>query len=249
VRARWTSVVDGTPKPFVHPLCTPSGTVLTRVSPPDHPWHRGLWFTVKYVDGDNFWEEVPPFGTQVQDGDQVRWLRPDGSVALRERRRLTAAILGHDAWALDWSSDLDPVTDVVLDRTPYTTWGGYGGLTLRGAGTWTDTRLLLADGTTASRVTGERAPWASLSGPHGGVAVLDAPTNPRAPTPWYGSTRSAVYGGDDWSNFLNAAFLFHAPLAVAAGDTLRFRYRVVVHDGHWEGDRVAAAYEAWDPQP
>ena len=33
---------------------------------------------------------------------------------------------------------------VVLDRTPFTTWGGYGGLAFRGAGDWTDTRILLA---------------------------------------------------------------------------------------------------------
>ena len=35
------------------------GVVLTQVEPADHPWQRGLWFVVKYVDGDNFWEELP----------------------------------------------------------------------------------------------------------------------------------------------------------------------------------------------
>ena len=40
--------------------------MLTRVEPPDHPWQRGVWFVVKFVDGDNFWEELDPPGYGVQ---------------------------------------------------------------------------------------------------------------------------------------------------------------------------------------
>jgi hypothetical protein len=245
---RWAYVLDAAPKPYIHPLVTPGGTVLTRVSPADHPWHRGLWFTIKYLDGENFWEEEAPFGLQRQSGDEVEWVRADGTVAVRERRRLDEVPLDDEAWALDWSSNLEADADVVLDRTPFTTWGGYGGLSLRGAGDWTDTRLLLGDGTTARRVTGTPSRWCDLSGPGGGVAVFDAPGNPRAPSPWYGSTRSALYG-EEWSNFLNAAFLFHEPLTLVAGQPLHFRYRLVVHDGQWEADRVTAAYDAWTPAP
>ena len=71
------------------------------------------------------------------------------------------------------------------------------------------------------------------------------PGNPRHPVPWYGSTRAATYGDEGWSNFLNAAFLWDAALAVAGGATLPFRYRVVVHDGSWTADRCAEAWERW----
>ena len=58
-------------------------------------------------------------------------------------------------------------------------------------------------------------------------------SNRRHPVPFYGSTRAATYG-EGWSNFLNAAFLLHEPLDVAAGEALRIRHRVVVHDGAWD---------------
>ena len=77
-----------------------------------------------------------------------------------------------------------------------------------------------------------------------GIAMLDHPENPRHPVPFYGSTRAATYG-EGWSNFLNAAFLFHEPLDVGAGEPLRIRHRVVVHDGVWDAERVEAAWSGW----
>ena len=98
----------------------------------------------------------------------------------------------------------------MLDRTPFTTWGGYSGLALRGRPDWTDTRFLVADGTAHDRVLGMPSPWCDLSGhvdgTTAGVLVLDGPSNPRHPVPWYGSTKADTYGDEGWSNFVNAAF-------------------------------------------
>src|ERR1017187_5766043 len=44
-------------KPFFHPLALPGGSPLTWQSPPDHVWHYGLWFSWKYLNGVNYWEE------------------------------------------------------------------------------------------------------------------------------------------------------------------------------------------------
>ncbi|MHC4742714.1 MAG: ThuA domain-containing protein, partial [Planctomycetota bacterium] len=46
-------------KPYFHPLALADGTVLTWDSPPDHPWHHGLWFSWKHINGLNYWEEDP----------------------------------------------------------------------------------------------------------------------------------------------------------------------------------------------
>ncbi len=251
-------------RPYVHPLRTPAGHTLTRNAPEDHPWHHGLWFTIKFVNEENFWEEYDAYGvlrhdaepTLTEDGDVVTvaggltWTRPDReTLALREDRRWTYRPLDDDAYALDFETRLVAPTDVVYDRTPFTTWGGYGGLALRGAGDWHDTRLLLDDGEARERALGERSAWCALDGLVGeddapvGIAVLAAPESPRHPTPWYASTRAATYGDEGWSNFLNAAFLWDEALSVSADEALSFAYRVIVHDGTWDRDRVAAAHD------
>jgi hypothetical protein len=249
---RWTYNADHRKRPNVHPVAAPSGAVLTRDAPPDHPWHHGLWFTIKFVNEENFWEEAPPYGVlRHVDPSTVHWIRPDReTVAMVDRREIVEVDLGaDDAYAIDWSITLEPQTDVVLDRTPFTTWGGYGGLAVRGRGDWTDTRLLLDDGSVHERVLGARSAWCDLSGAvDGGAAgllLLDDPANPRHPVPWYGSTRAATYGDEGWSNFLNAAFLWDDPMPVPAGARIPFRFRIVVHDDVWDADRCAQEWDRW----
>ena len=251
------------PRPFVHPLTTPAGAVLSVEAPADHPWHHALWFTIKFVNGENFWEEYGEFGTlrttDVQESDhtvtaQLEWIAPDGeSVRLREIRTITTSPIDAGAYAIDWYEELSVPVDTVLDRTPFTTWGGYGGLTLRGAPTWTDTVIRLDDGIERERTLGEPSQWLAIDGQaHEGVATpqpagvifLDDPQSPRAPTPWYASTRAATYG-EGWANFVNAAFLWDAPLELLADTPLPLRYRVIVHDGEWDVDRIRAEYARW----
>jgi hypothetical protein len=259
----WSMVWDA-PRPFVDPVLTPAGARLTVEAPADHPWHHALWFTIKFVNGENFWEEYGEFGTlRTRDVTElatggtraiIDWVRPDGAtVALTETRTLTPITLGDHAYAIDWAEELVPVADTELDRTPFTTWGGYGGLTLRGSPDWHDTKLLLPDGSVQDRLLGERAEWCALAGfaPGAdgrdgacGVVIADHPANPRFPTPWYGSNRAETYG-DGWANFLNAAFLWEEPLSVDAGTPLRLRHLVIVHDGPLPAAEITEIVSDW----
>ena len=219
----------------------------------DHPWHHTLWFTIKFVNGENFWEEYgrvrraaprrPDHGaldpSRSRDG---RHRRSPLDRRGRPRRRRTRT-------HIDWTITLEPrsTSSSTARRSP------------RGAGTeaspcgvapdWTDTRLLLADGSSHDRVLGEPSRWCDLSGTvegsTAGALLLDGPRNIRHPVPWYGSTRAATYGDEGWSNFLNASFLWAEPLAVAAGDALELSYRIVVHDGMWDVDRCASEWDRW----
>jgi hypothetical protein len=249
---RWTYVWSARRRPFVHPLTTPSGLLLTRDAPDDHPWHHGMWFTIKFVNEENFWEEYGDYGVlrhqgepTVDRGDRsvtvagaVSWVRPDReTVVIDEKRALTYRVIADDAYLIDFDTTLVPRVEVTLDRTPFTTWGGYGGLTVRGSDRWTDTRLLLADDGAGQHVHGRPARWCDLSNETGGLAILDHPSNPRSPVPWYGSTSADTYGAG-WANFFNAAFLWDASMPVEADEPLRLRYRVVVHDRMWDASRL-----------
>jgi len=44
-------------KPCFYPLRSTSGVELACHRPPDHPWHYGLWFSWKLINGVNYWEE------------------------------------------------------------------------------------------------------------------------------------------------------------------------------------------------
>ena len=269
VAGRWTYAWGDRRRPHVHPLTTPAGHVLSRNAPDDHPWHHALWFTIKFVNDENFWEEYDAYGVPHHDGrpavvdhgggsvslrGRLDWIRPDRStVALTEHRTWTHVPLGADAYAIDLDTRLVPATDVRLDRTEFTTWGGYGGLTLRGPGDWHDTVLTLADGSSHQRLEGVPSRWCDLTGTVGasgdgavaGVALLDHPGNRRHPVPFYASTRNANYGDEGWSNFFNAAFLWDDGLDLASGEELRVRHRTVVHDGTWSVDQMDAAWQGW----
>ena len=111
----------GLPKPCVHPLITPAGHRLTGFEMSDHVWHRGLWFTIKFVNGTNFWEEQPPFGIQISQAQPVcefiasgavrvthllEWKSEATGVAIRERRTMTFREEPSGASLIDWTSEL-----------------------------------------------------------------------------------------------------------------------------------------------
>src|SRR6476469_11282208 len=44
-------------KPFFNPIALKGNPSFTNFNPEDHPWHYGLWFSWKYINGVNYWEE------------------------------------------------------------------------------------------------------------------------------------------------------------------------------------------------
>jgi hypothetical protein len=218
----------------------------------DHVWHRGLWFAFKFVNGANFWEEHPPFGVQVSRSQptcellgprrlrvthHLEWTSDATGAVIDEMRRLTF----RDDGVIDWATELRGLKDVTLDRTPYTTWGGYGGLAFRAARELHDVNFLLPGGETVTALAGQSHKWvvmqAAVDGgaeQHASIGMIEDPRNPRSPTPWYCKSGNGF-------NYVNPALLFHEPMALEAGDAVRLRYRVMWRDGLWTADEFAAA--------
>lgn len=243
------------PKPCVHPITTPAGHRLTGFEMSDHVWHRGLWFTIKFVNGTNFWEEHPPFGVQVSRTQpacafdaggaavvthELDWTSDATGLAIREARRMRFAALDGGIGVIDWETRLTAEQDLTLDRTPYTTWGGYGGLSFRASRELHDASFHLPDGSTAAGLAGQPHDWVALHASVDGgrdqrvaIAMIDHPQNPRSPSPWYCKTGNGF-------TYINAAFLFHEPLQFAKGQSLHMRYRFAYRDGLWGNGEVAA---------
>ena len=233
-------------KPFFHPLATADGTVLTALRPADHPWHRGLWWSWKFINGINYWEEDPKTGLSAGQtkivfydvgqtpagGTKIEmnldYSPAEGQPVLKETRAIqVTAPDGVGDYVMDWSAQFTAVTNVTLDRTPTAnepdgqSWGGYAGLSLRldpalRAGVFRN-----SEGKSGVAAThGQPARWMDFSGAHGGIAILDHPLNLRQPTPWY------VNQG---MPFFSPALLFNAPHLLRSGETLKVRYRVFIH--------------------
>ena len=228
----WTYAWDHRRKPHVHPLATPAGVVLTRVEPPDHPWQRGVWFVVKFVDGDNFWEEYDPAGWGVQrhdgppvvDGDTVtgdlRWIRPDRVDGGRARAPACCATspIDDDAYALDW--DVTLTAPARCRARPLALHGHVGRLLgpglprPRATGTtpgWCSTTAWAATGPRRTGRAGATCP-ARARAARSACASSTTPANPAHPVPFYATTRAGDGYGDGWANTIYPAFLWDGPL-------------------------------------
>ncbi|MEV0428852.1 PmoA family protein [Micromonospora sp. NPDC050495] len=251
------------PRPYLHPVRTRAGTLVTDALPADHVWHLGASLAVQDVDGVNLWGGrtyvrgtgytwrddhgvIAHSGWRERAADRLThdldWRDRTGRTLLRERRRLTAAPAGADAWWLDVSSTLTAATgrDVHLG-SPATNGrpggAGYGGFFWR-AVTADEARVFTADATGEEAVNGSAAPWLALTGtgPGGGAYTLVF-TGLGPGDRWF--VRTAMYPG------VCAAYAFDRPAVVRAGTPRRGRHRVLVADGHL--DRAAVAARLADP--
>ena len=262
----WRLVADPAQgKPYFHPLATPDGTVLTDLRPADHPWHRGLWWSWKCINGLNYWEEAPDTGRSEAATDLVSLsctTSNDGSAriecalsyhpwkappVLTERRVIVISAPTGGQYMIEWSSEFTATTNVTIDRTPVVgetngvSWGGYAGLSLRMAPALrsgsTFRNHLGAHGVPA--LHGKPARWLSVQTTNGapaGVVLFDHPDNPRHPACWY---------VNDSMPYVSPALLFNAPIELAECKSLKLRDALWVYDGTRTADETEAKWTAF----
>ncbi|MGF9648535.1 DUF6807 family protein [Pseudarthrobacter oxydans] len=110
------------PRPYLHPVRTLQGTVVTDHQPLDHVWHLGVGVALQDVDGINFWGGR----TYTREAGQYVW-RPDhGSITSTATliEETAATSRGHDGRlqeTLTWNGP-DGAPVLVEDRS--WTWSG-----------------------------------------------------------------------------------------------------------------------------
>jgi hypothetical protein len=140
------------PRPYLHPVRTLGGTVLTDVGPEDHPWHLGLGVAVQDVGGWNVWGgptyvdgqgyvPLDDHGRVDHDGflhqhdggwtDRLTWRTGTGRPVLAEERTIGARPV-EAGYALTLRTTLTNATEGPLRLGSPATNGragaGYGGL-------------------------------------------------------------------------------------------------------------------------
>jgi len=178
-------------KPYFHPLNTIDGYTLTWLSPPDHRWHYALWFSWKYINGINYWEEdkvtnIPDGITEVTDHNievnddlsaqiilQLSYHPLNSDDVLTENRKIRVTPPnGKGDYYVDWESEFKAgEKDVILERTPIEgqkggrRWGGYATLGMRvNSETLTGISLLNDAGKRGLDIHTKPTKWTDISG-------------------------------------------------------------------------------------
>lgn len=261
-------------KPFFDPVSVTAGHSLTNFKPEDHPWHYGLWFSWKYINGANYWEENRQTGKAE---GSTRWsnvridARPDGSadismdltythpsgrVDMTESRVLqVSAPDASGGYSIDWSSDFLAGSDgAVLDRTAMPgeqdgkVNGGYAGLSVRLAGAPAAVSVVTAEGP-VEKFESDRARPAS-----GAIAAnLTLKGRPIGGLAIF-SNPSNVAARAPWyvinshkqMRFICAAVLAPAVRTLVPHGEWKLNYRIAVQPSAWTSEALAAASAQWN---
>jgi len=266
---------EGVTKPYLWPLTTAAGVELTRHwpmqdvqgDPHDHPHQRGVWFAHAKVNGIDFWNSDPSYKTKnmgrilvegtprIMGGGitaDLSWRDPDGKELLKEHRVMTFS--GGSLRTIDFDITLTASTDVIFGDEK----DGVFGVRLaheleepapnESARTG---RMVASTGCHQEKECwGKRADWTDISGKFGdrsaGIAMFDSSENPRHPPYWhargYGLLAVNIFGVKAFTQDPSA----DGAMPLSSGKTLRFRYRLVLHDGVFEANRLAGLYKSWD---
>ncbi|WP_168566115.1 DUF6807 family protein [Crateriforma spongiae] len=254
-------------KPYFHPLAAIGRDPFTDLRPEDHPWHRGLWFSWKFIDGVNYWEENRETG---QSDGQTRLLStrqstaPSGGLLIEQTlayapyseaspvmtESRTLAISAPEKspeYHIDWTSQFSASeTALTLDRTPIAgqprgkTYGGYAGLSIRMNAKMQSGSFFNADGQSGLHCHGKASPWMIFQHDSAGsLLFMDHPNNFSSPTKWY-VTPSMPY--------FSPAVLFDAGETIAAEETRTLRYRIVVSSQTFSAKDVQSRWANWIAQ-
>jgi len=236
----------------------------------DHPHQRGLWFAHAQVNNLDFWniapENVSPYNRpdrgkivlaklgEVASGKDkgtiaatFNWQNKDGQALLTESRVTTFS--GDAATrTMDFDLTLTAVQKVVFGDEK----DGFLGIRLRpvlqedkGTGHIVNAEGLLGE----KAVWGKPSNWndysGEIAGEKVGIAILDHPANPRHPVRWH----SRGYGLFAANPFGVSAFTGDksqkSDMTLEPGQSLRFRYRVIVHAGDAKTAGIAALWDKY----
>jgi hypothetical protein len=242
------------PRPYLHPLRSQAGVVVTDAEPGDHRHHLGLSIAFSDVNGTNFWGGstysaasgavlLPNHGTQVPHGwqpspqedigeeaGQVSWLSKDGrELAVEQRRIQYFRHIGPSSWALSLSSVMVPAADVPrLEVSSSAVKGrkgaGYGGIFWRFPDPAGEPLVLSEAGSGAAAAHGSLSRWLSV-----GLVVNGSPVTvllAQSPGPILPwFVRAEGYVG------AGPAVAWAEPAAVDHHNPLKLALHAVIHDG------------------
>ncbi|MHC5906442.1 DUF6807 domain-containing protein [Streptomyces sp. S6] len=261
------------PKPYIHPLRTLAGDVVTDYRPNDHRWHKGLSLTASHLSGANLWggnsyvhgegylaipervgsmrhvgfDEVSAADGRAVIAERLTWHPYDGELWAEETRRVEVHDVDPDSrsWALTWTSAItNRRTEPLLFGSPTTAGREMAGYT---GLFWRGPRAF-RDG----RIIGPHGEGPELMGTQGEWLALSGEhdgadgyaTVVLAHAPENADGHPAHwFVRNEPFAAIAPSWAFFEELELPPGETLTRRYRVIVADGAWERGDIAKYLE------
>jgi len=259
-------------KPYFHPL-TVNHSDLTCVSPPDHPWHLGLWFSWKFINGINYWEYLNDFKSPetgfrsegiteivskkiVTNSDFSSDIRMEfnyhpvnGKPVLAEVRNLHVSSPFPDgSYYIDEEHLFRSLTDsVLLDRTPIT--GETGGQSWGG---YAGLSIRFNQDYTSPQIitSADSVPCPKCSWMYMGFNNLTGAKTGMAVLqhPKFTTNTASWYVINDPKipfYYYSPAILFDGKLILKKGETLTLKYRIWMFPGEITKDKLQQKFEQY----
>jgi hypothetical protein len=183
---------------------------------------------------------VKATGDAVELEQECSWERPGAEAPFADHRRITITAPTPDRRVIDCDITLRARTKVRIEKTNHSLFSARMApeLAVTGGGT-----LVSAAGDQAEQGTfGKAAPWADYRGRWGGeiegVTIMSHPANRWSPPPWF--TRDYGFFSPTPMFWPEGGFIDLQP-----EETVRLRYRVLVHADAPTRDELGALYRAW----
>jgi len=269
---------SGVARPYLSPLAGPFGAAVTRRWPMeesplekhDHPHHKGCWVAWGDVNGADNWSEQPGHGfVKHQRFDDVsggavfgrlaavnHWTDRDGRKLMTEEREYRFYDTPRGARFFDLAvTFLADEGDVRFGDTKE---GGIASVRVASSMDASGRGRIVNSygGMNEAETWGKRAQWCDYSGPvageTAGVAIMDHPSNPLHPTWWHVRNYGLMTANPFGRSHFEASGGARGPdgsMTLRRGETMTFRYRVLVHAGDAEQGRVAEEYHGFANPP
>lgn len=247
---------------FIHPLKTPQRKILTRIQPPDHYHHYGIWnpWTHTLFEGDtlDFWNLLKRQGTvkfagfkSITEGtvfseyqthhQHVVLKKDETTVALNELQTVRVYRPGSDYYLIDLQFDYSCAADSPFKILEYR----YGGLGWRTTAEWdqTNSEVLTSEGKSREDADGSLARWLLVQGTlgdaYGGALIMSDPANYNHPEPLRVWPIPEKGRGELMVCFSPTK---NTDWTMEPGKQYTLKYRMIVFDGRWNQKK---AEEAW----
>lgn len=254
------TIPTSSPRPYLHPVRTLAGVVVTATHPADHDWHTGVGMAIPDVNGSSFWgggtyahgtgyqlldDHGAVTGDAVEAGpsgfdQRLRWAGRSGRTELVEHRGVRWTALTPQTWRLGFTSALTAEHGATIGSpgSRGRVGGGYGGFFWRFPAC-ADVDVFTATARGEEAVHGSVTPWVAWSADFAAGPGLSGPATVvvrsigagPVPDPWF--VRVSGYPG------LGSALAWDRPLVLGPGETLERAFDVVVADGRLDADGVA----------